>query len=572
VKKYYEQKNQGKRIIFLLILSFILGGILIIRLFQIQVLEHENYKALAEKQHWTQQEIPASRGTIYVRDKNTNDRYPLATNITRHLVYAVPPQIKDKGETAKRLAPILQIKEDEISKNISDDKKFYVILKHKISDEETNKIKELKLSGIFLTPEPQRIYPENSLAAQLLGFVNNDGKGQYGIEGYFDKQLKGKPGTLEAEKDVLGTIISWNESKIDPANNGNNIILTIDRNIQYKVEKILEEGIKKHGADSGSIIVMEPKTGKILAMASSPSFDPNKFSDIQNYDLYKNAAVSDVWEPGSIFKVITMASALNEDKVNPETTYTDTGSVVVDEHTIHNSDNKANGVQTMTQVLEKSLNTGVIFAKDQIGNNIFYNYLKNFGFGVLTGVELDGESKGDIPPISEWSNAKFATAAFGQGIAITPIQMSTAVSAIANGGKLMKPQIIEEIDHPDGSKEKVEPKMIRQIVSPNVAAQLGGMMVQVVENGHGYQAKVPGYYIAGKTGTAQVPLPSHSGYDPNKTIGSFAGFAPVNDPKFAILVKIDVPKDVIWAESSAAPIFGEVAKELLNYYKIPPSR
>ncbi len=572
MRTYNEKKTQRQRISLLLILSLLLGALLIARLFQIQVLEHSKYKALAEKQHYTEQEIPARRGEIYVADKDSGEKYPLATNITKHLVYAIPPQIKDKDEVVKKIAPILNLKEDEVKQNISDDRRYYVVLKHKISDEDADKIKKLDLAGISLAAEPERVYPEKSLAAQVLGFVNNDGEGQYGIEGYFNQNLKGKTGILKAEKDVTGTVISSNEMQLDPANNGSNVVLTIDRNIQYKVENILEKAVQKHGADSGSIIVTDPKTGRILAMASYPTFDPNKFSEVKDYDLYKNSIISNVWEPGSIFKVITMASALNEGKVTPETTYQDTGSVSVGGHTIRNSDYKAHGTQTMTQVLELSLNTGAIFAKDQIGNQVFYNYLKNFGFGVPTGITLDGESKGNIPPISDWDAAQFDTAAFGQGIAITPIQMSTAISTIANGGKMMQPQIVKEIDHPDGKKEKVNPKMISQVITPNVAAQLGAMMVQVVEKGHGYQAAVPGYYIAGKTGTAQIPLPSKLGYDPRKTIGSFAGFAPVNDPKFAILVKIDVPRDVIWAESSAAPVFGEVANELLNYYKIPPSR
>jgi cell division protein FtsI (penicillin-binding protein 3) len=572
MRKYYQQKSQQKRILFLLILTFFLGIILLFRLFQIQVLEHGKFKTLAEAQHWIQEEIPANRGEIYVKDRGAEEKYPLATNITRHLIYAVPPQIKDKKEVAKKLSSVLKLKENEILENISDNKKFYVPLKHRISDEETEKTKELNLGGIFLVPEPQRIYPEKSLAAHILGFVNNEGRGQYGIEGYFNKDLKGKPGFLKAEKDVLGTVISWNEMELDPAYNGDNIILTIDRNVQYKVEKILEKAVKKHAADSGSIIVMEPKTGKILAMACYPTFDPNKFYEVKNYDLYKDPAIADIWEPGSIFKIITMAAALNEGKVNPETTYVDTGSVTVGGHTIRNASNQIYGKQTMTRVLEQSINTGIIFAKDQIGNETFYNYIKNFGFGVLTGIELDGEGKGEIPLINEWTKAKFTTSTFGQGIAITPLQMATAVSAIANGGKMMEPQIVEEIIHADEKKEKIKPRIVRQTITASTAAQLGAMMVQVIEKGHGYQAQVPGYYIAGKTGTAQVPLPSKLGYDPNKAIHSFAGFAPVDNPRFAILVKIDVPRDVIWAESSAAPVFGELATELLNYYKIPPTR
>jgi len=570
--RYQEVKTQRKRIIFLSVITLSIGLVLILRLFQIQVLEHNYYQALAEKQHWVQEEIPANRGRILVVDKDSEELYPLAANIIKHLVYAVPGQIKDKKETAQKLARILNMKQEEIEDSIKDNRKFYVPIKHKISDQETEEIKKSKLSGIYLNEEPQRIYPEKTLAAHILGFVNNEGHGQYGIEGFFDKELRGKPGFIQAEKDVLGTIISWNEAKINPADNGADIVLTIDRNIQYKTEEILEKAVKKHQADSGSIIVMEPKTGKILAMACYPTFDPNKFFEVKDYNLFKNSAISDVWEPGSIFKVITMAAALNEGKITPETTYVDTGSVVIDNHIIRNAGNRVYGQQTMTQVLENSINTGAIFAKEQIGNEMFYNYIKNFGFGVYTGIELAGEGKGNISSINDWSRSQFATATFGQGIAITPLQMATAIAAIANNGRLMKPTIVEKIIKSDKKEEEIKPHLVRQVIKPNAAAQLGAMMVQVVEKGHGYQAQVPGYYVAGKTGTAQVPLPSGNGYDPNKTIGSFAGFAPINEPRFAILVKIDVPRDVIWAESSAAPVCGELTRELLNYYKIPPSR
>jgi len=570
--KYLEKKSQNRRIFLILIGTLIFGALLIIRLFYLQFFQHEYYKKEAEKQHWIQEEIPANRGNIYVVDKDSGDLYPLATNINLHLVYAVPGQIKDKEKVASELSKILKLKEEDILKLIQDNRKYYVPLKHKISDKEKEEIEKLKFTGIYFTPEQQRIYPEHQLAAHVLGFVNNEGVGQYGIEGYFNKELRGKPGSIKAEKDVLGTIISWPEAQIDPANNGSDIILTIDRNVQYKVEKILEKAIKKHHADSGSIVVMNPKNGKIIALACYPTFDPNEFFKVENYDVFKDSVIADVWEPGSIFKVITMAAALNEGKINPETEYVDTGSVTVDNHVIRNANNKVYGRQTMTQVLENSINTGVIFAKNQIGNEVFYNYIKNFGFGIYTGIELDGEGKGDIPPIDNWSESQFATATFGQGIAITPLQMITAVAAIANRGKLMKPQIVEKIIKPNKEVIETKPKVVRQIINSNIAAQLGGMMVQVVENGHGYEAKVPGYYVAGKTGTAQVPLPTGHGYDPNKTIGSFAGFAPANDPQFVALVKIDVPKDVIWAESSAAPVFGELAAELLNYYKIPPTR
>lgn len=544
-------------------------GIIIVRLFYVQVLDHSRYVALAQQQHWMEKEIPANRGQIYVREGS--EKYPMAINITKNLIYASPIQMKDIPDASKKLSSVLNIPEKDLN-DLMGGKKAYVVLKHYLSDDETAKIKQLNLEGIYLTPEATRYYPEEEIASHVLGFVNAEGEGQYGIEGFFNNELKGKKGTLSTEKDATGVEISMGTKDLAESANGDDIVLTIDRTLQYKVEKILKEGVEKHRADSGSVIVMDPKTGKVIAMANYPNFNPNAYKDITDYNVFKNNAIASIWEPGSIFKVITMGAALNEEKVTPETIYTDTGAVNVGGHTIKNSDGSANGKQTMTQVLEKSLNTGAIFAKDQIGNGKFFEYLKNFGFGLTSGIELATEDKGDIRPVSDWQEINFDTATFGQGIAITPIQMITAISAIANGGKLMEPHIIDEIIHANGQSEKIDSKMVRQVLSAKAAANLGAMMVSVVEKGHGYQAKVPGFYIAGKTGTAQVPIPGGGGYYKNKTIGSFAGFGPVDNPRFAILVKIDVPKDVIWAESSAAPIFGQVAQELVNYYQIPPTR
>ena len=571
MKSFQEKKVQVWRIRTILIIAFILIAILAARLFQVQVLQYKKYSTLAEKQHLLQKEIPAKRGQVFVKEKD-DQKFPIAVNVKRYLIYAVPQRITKDDDLASKISPIIDMPADKIKEMFSDKKKVYVTIKHDLSDEQAKKIEDLNFEGIGLTPEEKRYYPEGSLASHILGFVNNEGKGQYGIEGYFNEQLSGKTGMLETEKDVEGNPIFLDVNSNKPASNGDDIVLTIDRSIQYKVEDILKKGVEKHGADSGSVIVIEPQTGKILAMANYPNFDPNKFGEVENFDIFKNESIASVWEPGSIYKVITMAAGLNEGKVTPDSTYDDTGNVERDGYNIKNSDKSANGTQTMTQVLEKSLNTGAIYVKDKTGNETFYNYLKNFGFGVMTGIELEGEGKGDIKPIENWTEVGFATASFGQGIAITPLQMVTAFGAIANSGKMMKPQIIDEVIHPDGKTEKIEPKMVKQVISPQAASLLGGMMVNVVERGHGTQAGVTGYYIAGKTGTAQIPLPGGQGYDPNHTIGSFAGFGPVENPKFVMLVKIDKPRDVIWAESSAAPIFGEIAQVLLNYYQIPPSR
>ena len=328
----------------------------------------------------------------------------------------------------------------------------------------------------------------------------------------------------------------------------------------------------KYGADGGSVIIMEPKTGAILAMCSNPDYDGNEYQKVKDIKVFTNPAVFSQYEPGSIFKVLTMAMALDQEKITPQTTYDDTGQVKIADRTMENSDHKANGAQTMTQVLEKSLNTGAIFVMRKIGPDLFADYVKEFGFGEKTGLELTGESKGDIKnlmtkPVHE---LYAATASFGQGLSVTPIQMVSVFSAIANNGILMKPYLVKEIIKPDGAKIETSPKVIRRVISEKAATILGGMMVNVVENGHGKKAAVKGYYVGGKTGTAQVA--KKGGYEDNINIGSFGGFAPIDDPKFVMLVRIDRPRNVEWAESSAAPLFGQLAEYMLNYWQIPKER
>jgi len=346
------------------------------------------------------------------------------------------------------------------------------------------------------------------------------------------------------------------------------LVLTLDRAIQYYADRSLKEAVEQHVAKGGSVIVMNPKTGAILAMSSYPNFDPNRYNETA-IERFTNLNTSGAYEPGSVFKVITMASAIAANLVSPNTTYVDSGSVQVQDRVIKNSQDKVYGEVNMTKVLEQSINTGAVFVAQKLGKQLFYKYLKDFGFTETTGVELAGEVGGSVKPPGQWTDVDLATMSYGQGIAITPIQLITAVSAIANGGKLIQPHVVSEILYENGPV-KVEPREIRQVISPQVAQIVSAMMVNVVEHGHGQRAGVLGYYIAGKTGTAQVPVPG--GYAKNKTIGTFVGFGPTENPQFVMLVRIDEPKDVQFAESSAAPLFGKIAKFILDYLQIPPTR
>jgi cell division protein FtsI/penicillin-binding protein 2 len=436
--------------------------------------------------------------------------------------------------------------------------------------------KELKIDGIGFSESSFRFYPEGNIGSNILGFVGYVGdkqQGRYGLEEFFDEELAGSAGSIKVERDAKGDPIIINDREYNKANDGSDLILTINRSIQFMACQKLNEAVARHGADGGSVIILEPKTGAVLAMCSNPDYDGNNFKDIKNIKDFTNPAIFSQYEPGSIFKVITMAMSLDQEKVTPQTTYNDTGQVVISKYTIENSDKKANGVQTMTQVLEKSLNTGAIFAMRSIGPDLFADYVKKFGFGEKTGIELEGESKGDIKNLIKKPVGELyaATASFGQGMAVTPIQMVSAFLALANNGVMMKPYIVKEIVRPDGTKIETQPKIVGRIVSEKAAAIVGGMMVNVVENGHGKLAGVKGYYVAGKTGTAQVPA-KNGGYQAGAHIGSFAGFAPADNPKFVMLVRIDQPRDVAWAESSAAPLFGELAEYMLNYWQVPKER
>jgi cell division protein FtsI/penicillin-binding protein 2 len=452
---------------------------------------------------------------------------------------------------------------------------MYEVLVHRLSGDQIKKTDALDLPGIHLEDESYRFSPADQLASTVLGFVgwrgNNFG-GRYGIEAYYDSELAGKAGQLQQNRDTGGGWIITGQKEITDAQDGDSLVLALDHSIQYEAEKIIESAIKKYQADQGTIIVMQPATGRVLAMASYPNFDPNNYQAVTDMGAFRNLAVSDAYEPGSIFKMVTMAAGIDAGKITPDTTYVDSGVVKIDGYSIKNALLKAYGLQTMTQVLDMSLNTGAIYAEQQQGNQNFANYVHKFGFGVPTGIDLPGEAAGNIANLRDPNrDIQYYTASFGQGITVTPIQIAAAYNAIANGGELMKPEVVQQIIHPDGSTQEVAPQEVRRVVSQNTANEVGAMLRDVVVNGEGKMAGVPGYLVVGKTGTAQVASSNSRGYAQGEEIGSFAGFAPLNDPQYSLLVRIDNPRTVTWAESSAAPTFGEMMKFLLDYGNIPPT-
>ncbi len=563
-----------------------LAVVIVLRLFVLQVVHGGEYRLLASDQHDLQEQLIPERGRILVRDKVDDTLHPLATNRDAWTVYAVPRQMEDPKQVAQQLVPLLPSDPDqpsasstaaELAANWSAKKDDpYEPIANGLMTEQADAIRALKLPGIGLVKGWARFYPEQGIGGHLVGFVrptdDGAGEGAYGIEGAFNDVLSGKSGLVSGVKDAGGRRIAFGEGTFQEAVDGSDIVLTIDRTIQHEACRRLEAAVKRHGADGGSVVIITPSTGAVLAMCSVPDFDPSHYGDVEDIAVFNNPATFSQYEPGSVFKAFTMAVGLDRDKILPKTTYVDTGEEKIDEFTIRNSDGKAHGLQTMTQVLDESLNTGTIFVQRLVGQDVFRKGIEAFGFGKPTGIELTPEAKGDVAALARKGDIYGATSSYGQGLSVTPIQLAAGYAALGNGGTFMRPYIIDEIIHRDGSREKTKPQTVGQAMSLKASRLLTGMLVSAVERGHGKRAGVPGYYVAGKTGTAQVPDSKGGGYLKDITIGSFAGYAPSENPRFAMLVKIDHPRDVQWAESSAAPLWGEIARFLLSYLDVPLER
>lgn len=562
------------------------AGILGLRLVNLQVFSYDEFKLAAEGEHQYLKKLIPKRGEIYVKEPHASVEvksyltevggekvFPAVMNREYTLVYAVPKDITEPEKTVESLAPLLpDVDRELLLKKMSKSGDSYEVLKRKVSDEVVDQIKALQLKGIGYTAETYRFYPEKGLGGHVFGFLGYAGevyRGVYGLEGYYNDILKGKEGSLKLETDAIGALISTGENKTVSAVDGNHLILTLDRTVQLVACDRLKAWTLQHGADGGSVIIMDPHTGAIIAMCATPDFEPAEYNK-HDVKTYSNPTIFTPFEPGSTFKAITMAMGLDKELVSPNSTFVDTGQVKIGPYTIKNSDLKSHGKQTMSQVLDESLNTGAIHVARKVGREEFREYVKKFGFGAKTGIELDKETPGNIRSLQDKNEIYLATASFGQGLTVTPLQLTNAYAALANGGNLMQPYIVDAIVKPDGTRLQTKPKVVRRVISERASTLISGMLVNVVRKGHGKRAGVPYYYVGGKTGTAQVSRRDGRGYESSETIGSFAGFAPVDNPKFVMLVKIDHPRSVQWAESSAAPLFGDLAKFLLNYYEVPP--
>lgn len=566
-----SKKNRNPRLYFLSIFLLLAAGCISARLFSLQVIQHSFYSALAQGQHEAIQKLSPQRGEIFIQEKG-DLWHPLAVNRNYKTVFLSPNEVIDKNEVAQKISPLVGISEEDILRKLEDPRDPYEPLKSKLDDETAEKISGLALKGVHLISEGWRWYPQGTLAANVLGFVGLNEKGEkvgrYGLEQFYDDELAGVSGFLKSEKDALGRWLLMGDYDMESAEDGASLYLTLDQNIQYILEQKMKALLEKWDSSGGCAIVMDPQTGAIKAMASFPGFDPNEYQKTKDPHNFINSCVQESYEPGSVFKPIVMAAGLDTNKVSPQTTFVDTGSVQIGSYIIRNAQEKTYGQSTMTQVLEKSINTGVIFVGRLIGGDVFKKYIEAFGFGETCEVDLASEAAGNISNLSENREINFVTAAYGQGVAVTPLQMISAISAIANEGKLMRPYVAEKIVFKDGREEKTEPKMVRQAITAQAAGKLTAMLVSTVRNGYD-KIKIKGYFIAGKTGTAQIPSPG-GGYLADETIHSFVGYAPAYNPKFAILLKMERPHGIQFASESLAPVFGELAQYLLNYYEISP--
>lgn len=544
-----------------------------LRLAYWQIVKADELKVKAEKQHFKNVKVGAKRGDIFFADGSS-----LAISKPTFNMYALPKTMnfEQKKILATKVAKILSSEKndeeisDELLEKLSQDL-FWVQLKKNIDYKIKEEIENLNLNGIGFDISSSRYYPESSSAAHLLGFVGLNQKseptGYFGIEGYYDGELKGVEGMIKHEKDALGLPILIGRFLTSQAQDGKNLILNIDRTVQYIVEQKIKEGMNKYGAKASSAIVMDPKTGNILALATYPNYEPAKYFDYPK-EVYKNPLVADSYEPGSTFKVLTMAAAINENKVKADTVCDICDKPIeMGDFTIRTWNNKYYPNTTMIEGIVHSDNTAMVFVSKKLGLDKMYEYINNFGFGEVTNIDVQDESSPDLREKVRWREIDLATASFGQGIAVTSIQMVRAISAIANGGYLMEPHLVKQITSPNGDYE-IKSKIVRQVISENTAKVITEMMVKAVDEGEAKFAKPKGFKIAGKTGTAQIPVEGH--YDPDKTIASFVGFAPADNPKFVMLVRYDQPSSSPYGSETAAPTFFEIAKELFTYYRIAP--
>jgi cell division protein FtsI (penicillin-binding protein 3) len=532
------------------------------RLAWLQVVKRAELAQLAERQYSRTVTLHAQRGPILDRQG-----MPLATSTPTESLFVQPRGVGDPERVSSRLAPIFGVPPAEVHAALTSSRSF-VWLRRRLPPAVAAEVRALREPGLGFLPEPLRLYPNRELAAHVVGFEGVEG-GLEGIERAFDGELAGAPGKAIVGRDALGREIAA-PHMLEPPQPGHGVMLTIDRTIQYITEREIDAAYRRTGARSATAVVLDPRTGEVLALAIRPTFNPNTFLDVPSRDSWRNRAVTDPFEPGSTFKVILAAAALEEGVVRPEDRiYGENGSVTIAKTTIH--DWKKYGWLTFSEVMQNSSNVGSIKVGLALGRERYYRYMSAFGFGAATGVGLPGESRGLLRPPGRWSLLSLPTMSIGQEVSVTALQLVAAFGAVANGGTLMRPRIVRATFDTDGREvRRFAPTPVRQVVSPETARTLTRILVRVVESGTGHNAAIPGYEVAGKTGTAQKLDPATRRYSRAPGVLSFIGWAPAQEPRFVMLVMLDEPKNEQWGSEAAAPIWSAIGRGILRYLEVAP--
>lgn len=561
--KSTSSNTQGlkNRILFIAGFLVFLSAGLLARLAYLQIIQHDQLVAQSEKQYARTVEIFTGRGNIYDRLMN-----PLATNVEVESVYINPQSILDKDPTARVLAAALHLDFKEVRRKI-DSPKHFVWIKRKSDLDEIEKLEQLGLAGVGFITESKRFYPKRELAASTLGFVGMDNQGLAGIEHFHQDRLKGTLRRQVMEKDARGRILLTHGGKTP--SRSHDVVLTLDEVIQYIAERELKHQVREYGAKSGLAVVMAPATGEIYALATTPVFNPNHYSAYPPR-TWQNIAVSNAYEPGSIFKPIVVAAALEEGIAQPnDIFFCENGTFELGDAKIGEAAGHKFGWLTLEDIVVKSSNIGAIKVAQELGEKRFFSYIQKFGFGKKLGIDLPGEATGRLRGLAQWSGLSLASISFGHEISATPIQMVAAIGAIANGGNLMRPHLTRAIMKNGVLVKNYPPEKIHRVLSKNTSRQMTDILKSVVQRGTGRRAAIPGFEVAGKTGTAQKIDPETHSYSKTAFIASFIGFVPADDPKLVILVMIDEPKKSYWGGEVAAPVFRNIARQSLRYLNIP---
>lgn len=556
-----------RRITCLFLLAAAFLSLIVVRLAWIQFVRGDELREQGMVNRMRDVPVEAKRGSIL--DRNGNE---LVTSISADSVYAIPNHIEKPDQVAAQLAPILLMDEAKV-KQIITKKSRFEWLKRKVDFETSEKIKALKIDGIGFAEESKRYYKQETLAPHILGFTGTDNQGLMGMEAAYNKELKGIQGRIVIEHDAAGREIPQALHQYIPATQGNNLVLTLDQTIQHFVERELDKIVASYNPKMAVIIVMDPKTGEVLAMGNRPTFSPTKWREVPQSVWDRNPAVWYNYEPGSTFKIITAAPALEENAVKPNDRFYDPGYYQIADRKIRCWKDGGHGSQSFAEVVENSCNPGFIQTGLNLGKEKFYKYIRAFGFGQTTGIGLPGEARGIMIPEKDATNLNIGTMSIGQSIAVTPIQLITAIGAVANGGNLMKPQLVKRVEDYKGNVvREFKPEQVRKVISNETTTTTNQLLENVVFKGTGRNAYVDGYRVAGKTGTAQV-VAERGGYASGKYVASFAGFAPVNDPKISVLIMIAEPQGGnYYGGQVAAPVFSSLALDVLRYLGVPEQK